>query len=79
MSNRDTRPPEPAVRWWALFHNQADAERAIQRLKERGFAESQIGVAIKDRGRQEELIRGPGRRQRKAQLAGPLEVVCWEA
>ena len=29
-----------------LFHNQADAERAIRRLKDEGFSEDQIGVAI---------------------------------
>src|SRR3954454_22657848 len=43
-----------------LFHSQADAERAIQRLKQEGFSEDQIGVALKDRKRQDELIEGTG-------------------
>lgn len=43
-----------------LFQNQIDAERAIQRLKESGFSENQIGVALRDRDRQEELVEGTG-------------------
>jgi hypothetical protein len=38
-----------------LFRNQADAERAIQDLKDAGMAESRIGVAMQDRDRQRDL------------------------
>lgn len=55
-----------------LFHNQADAERAIQRLKQAGFAEDQIGVAMKDRKRQEELIEGTGTQAAEGAAAGAL-------
>jgi uncharacterized protein (TIGR02271 family) len=43
-----------------LFKNQVDAERAIERLKNAGFSESQIGVAMRDRAQQQELIEGSG-------------------
>src|SRR3954471_8462417 len=55
-----------------LFHNQADAERAIQRLKEYGFSENQIGVALKDRKRQDELIEGTGTQAAEGAAAGAL-------
>ena len=55
-----------------LFHNQADAERAIQRLKQEGFSENQIGVAIKDRGRQEELIQGTGTQAAEGAATGAI-------
>jgi uncharacterized protein (TIGR02271 family) len=56
----------------ALFHNQADAERAIQRLKQEGFSENQIGVAIKDRSRQEELIEGTGTQAEEGAATGAI-------
>lgn len=43
-----------------LFRNQVDAERAINRLKQAGFSEDQIGVAMRDRGRQQELVEDTG-------------------
>jgi len=55
-----------------LFHNQADAEQAIQRLKQHGFSESQIGVAIKDRGRQEDLIEGTGTQAAEGAATGAI-------
>jgi len=55
-----------------LFPNQADAERAIQRLKQDGFSESQIGVAIKDRGRQDELIKGTGTQAAEGAATGAI-------
>jgi len=55
-----------------LFHNQADAERAIQRLKQEGFSESQIGVALKDRKRQDELIEGTGTQAAEGAATGAL-------
>lgn len=72
MSNRDNETTRTSGTVVALFHNQADAERAIQRLKERGFAESQIGVAIKDRGRQEELIEGTGTQAAEGAASGAI-------
>src|SRR5690242_2162100 len=55
-----------------LFPNQADAERAIQRLKQEGFSESQIGVAIKDRGDQKELIEGTGTQAAEGAATGAI-------
>jgi len=55
-----------------LFHNQADAERAIQRLKQEGFSENQIGVALKDRKRQDELIEGTGTQAAEGAATGAL-------
>jgi uncharacterized protein (TIGR02271 family) len=55
-----------------LFHNQADAERAIQRLKEEGFSENQIGVAIKDREQQKELIEGTGTQAAEGAATGAI-------
>jgi hypothetical protein len=55
-----------------LFHNQADAEHGIQRLKEAGFSESQIGVALKDRGRQQELIEGTGTQAAEGAATGAI-------
>jgi hypothetical protein len=55
-----------------LFHNQADAERAIERLKQEGFSENQIGVAMRDRGRQQELIEGTGTQGAEGAAAGAL-------
>ncbi len=55
-----------------LFHNQADAERGIQRLKEAGFSENQIGVAIKDRQQQQDLIEGTGTQAAEGAAAGAI-------
>jgi len=55
-----------------LFRDQSDAERAIQRLKESGFSENQIGVALKDRERQEKLIEGTGTQAAEGAAAGAL-------
>lgn len=55
-----------------LFHNQADAERAIQRLKNEGFTENQIGVAIKDRERQQDLIEGTGTQAAEGAATGAV-------
>jgi uncharacterized protein (TIGR02271 family) len=55
-----------------LFHNQADAERAIERLKQEGFSENQIGVAMRDRGRQEELVEGTGTQAAEGAATGAL-------
>jgi uncharacterized protein (TIGR02271 family) len=55
-----------------LFHNQADAERAIQRLKEAGFSEDQIGVALRDRDRQRELVKDTGTQVAEGAATGAL-------
>jgi uncharacterized protein (TIGR02271 family) len=55
-----------------LFHNQADAERAIRRLKNEGFSEDQIGVAIKDRQQQQELVEGTGTQAAEGATAGAI-------
>ena len=55
-----------------LFHNQVDAERAIQRLKQEGFSENQIGVAIKDRQQQQDLIEGTGTQAAEGAATGAI-------
>jgi uncharacterized protein (TIGR02271 family) len=55
-----------------LFHNQTDAERAIRRLKEIGFSENQIGVAIRDRQQQQELIEETGTQAAEGAAAGAI-------
>jgi uncharacterized protein (TIGR02271 family) len=55
-----------------LFPNQADAERAIQRLKEEGFSEDQIGVALRDRERQKDLIAGTGTQAAEGAATGAI-------
>jgi uncharacterized protein (TIGR02271 family) len=72
MSKRKNETTSPKGTVVGLFHNQNDAERAIQRLKESGFSESQIGVALKDRKRQEELIEGTGTQAAEGAAAGAL-------
>jgi hypothetical protein len=55
-----------------LFHNQADAERAIEQLKQAGFSENQIGVAMRDRDRQQELAEGTGTQVAEGATAGAI-------
>ena len=55
-----------------MFKNQVDAERAIDRLKEAGFSENQIGVAMRDRSQQQELIEGTGTQAAEGAATGAL-------
>ena len=55
-----------------LFKNQVDAERAIARLKQAGFSEDQIGVAMRDRGQQQELIEGTGTQAAEGAATGAI-------
>jgi hypothetical protein len=55
-----------------LFHNQANAEKAIEQLKRSGFSDSQIGVALKDRSRQQELIEGTGTEAAEGAATGAI-------
>jgi uncharacterized protein (TIGR02271 family) len=55
-----------------LFHDQPDAERAIERLKQEGFSEKQIGVALRDRDRQQELIEGTGTQAAEGAATGAV-------
>ncbi|MBA3444621.1 MAG: YsnF/AvaK domain-containing protein [Gemmatimonadales bacterium] len=55
-----------------LFKDQVDAEQAIERLKKAGFSESQIGVAIRDRSQQEELIEGTGTQAAEGATTGAI-------
>ncbi len=69
MTNRSNETTGTVV---GLFHNQADAERAIQRLKQAGFSDNQIGVAIKDRERQQELIEDTGTQAAEGAATGAI-------
>lgn len=55
-----------------LFKNQVDAERAIDRLKQAGFTESQIGVAMRDRSQQQDLIEGTGTQAAEGAATGAI-------
>jgi hypothetical protein len=55
-----------------LFSNQVDAERAIGRLKQAGFTEDQIGVAMRDRSQQEELTEGTGTQAAEGAATGAV-------
>lgn len=72
MSKKNTTESTTSATVVGLFHNQADAERAIQRLKEEGFSESQIGVAIKDREQQKDLIEGTGTQAAEGAATGAI-------
>jgi uncharacterized protein (TIGR02271 family) len=72
MSKRNDEVTRTGGTVVGLFHSQADAERAIRRLKQEGFSESQIGVAIKDRGRQDELIQGTGTQAAEGAATGAI-------
>ena len=72
MSKRKNETTSESGTVVGLFHNQADAERAIQRLKQDGFSENQIGVAIKDRQQQEELIEGTGTKAAEGAATGAM-------
>ncbi|MBA3658608.1 MAG: YsnF/AvaK domain-containing protein [Gemmatimonadales bacterium] len=56
-SNRSTSDGATVV---GLFRGQGAAERGIQRLKDAGFSENQIGVAVRDRAQQQALTEGTG-------------------
>jgi hypothetical protein len=73
MSKRQNLEPTSEVRTViGLFKNQIDAERAIRRLRQEGFSENQIGVAMRDRGRQEELIEDTGAQTAEGAAAGAI-------
>jgi uncharacterized protein (TIGR02271 family) len=74
MSKRTKQTPSQSGQGTVvgLFHNQTDAERAIRRLKEEGFTEDQIGVALKDRKRQDELIEGTGTQAAEGAATGAI-------
>lgn len=55
-----------------LFKNQVDAEKAIRRLKDAGFSDTQIGVAMRDRGEQQELIEGTGTQAAEGAATGAI-------
>jgi hypothetical protein len=72
MSKKNTTESTTSATVVGLFQNQADAERAIRRLKEEGFSESQIGVAIKDRHQQQDLVEGTGTQAAESAATGAI-------
>lgn len=73
MSKRkNTEPTSDGGTVVGLFKNQVDAERAIERLKQSGFSENQIGVAMRDRGQQKELIEGTGTQAAEGAATGAI-------
>ena len=55
-----------------LFRNQVDAEGAINRLKQAGFSEDQVGVAMRDRGHQQELVEDTGTQAAEGAATGAV-------
>ncbi len=55
-----------------LFKTQIGAEQAITQLRQEGFSESQIGVAMRDRGQQKELIEGTGAEAAEGAATGAI-------
>src|SRR4051812_48903997 len=56
----------------ATFEDRADAERAINALKDAGFSADQIGVALRDRTAQGELVEDTGTNVAGGATAGLL-------
>ena len=56
----------------ATFDDRGDAERAINALKDAGFNRDQIGVALRDRTAQGELIEDTGTKAAEGAVAGAL-------
>jgi uncharacterized protein (TIGR02271 family) len=55
-----------------LFDDQPAAERGIQALKAAGFSEQQIGVAVRDKQRQQELTEGTGTQAAEGAATGAV-------
>jgi len=60
ISPRDTSPGTHGLTVVGLFTDRSDAESAIRELKDAGFSERQIGVAMRDRNEQRELMEDTG-------------------
>jgi hypothetical protein len=56
----------------ALFHNRSDAENAINALKARGFRGDQVGIAMRDRNAQGQLIEDTGTKAADAAATGAV-------
>jgi hypothetical protein len=55
-----------------LFADQPAAERGIQALTAAGFTEKQIGVAVRDRAQQKDIVEGTGTQAAEGAAAGGL-------
>jgi len=56
----------------ALFANRSDAENAINALKARGFRGDQIGIAMRDRSEQGQLIEDTGSKAAEGATTGAV-------
>jgi len=56
----------------ALFQNRMDAEKAINALKARGYRGDQIGVALRDRNAQDQLIEDTGSKAADGAATGAI-------
>ncbi len=55
-----------------VFQNRDDAERAIRQLKDAGFSGDQIGIAMRDRNVQGELIEDTGTHAAEGAVTGAV-------
>jgi Heat induced stress protein YflT len=77
MTPRSTVPDDltvgtPSRTVVGLFSNRADAEHAIRELRNAGFSDQQIGIAMQDRDEQRQLIDESGSTAAEGAAAGAL-------
>ena len=82
MNNKTTQNPNnnwDATKYYsgrqtvgALFTNRSDAENAINALKARGFRGDQIGIAMRDRTEQGQLIEDTGSKAAEGATTGAV-------
>jgi uncharacterized protein (TIGR02271 family) len=73
MSKRkNSEPTKDGGTIVGLFKNQIDAERGIECLKQSGFSDNQIGVAMRDREQQKNLIEDTGTQAAEGAATGAV-------
>jgi hypothetical protein len=69
MRSRDIAGRRTVV---GVFENRDDAERAIRQLKDAGFSSDQIGVAMRDRNAQGQLVEDTGTHAAEGAVTGAV-------
>ena len=59
---------------FAMFHDRSDAERAIEALFNAGFTERDVGVAMRDRTEEKELMESAIAQARKSLSEGGIPI-----
>ncbi len=71
-SSSNTTPGSPGRTVVGLFTDRSDAEDAIRDLKEAGFSDKQVGVALRDRDEQKQLMQDTGSTAAEGAATGAL-------